>query len=274
MRIASAFTLMLLLALAVFAAPAAPMTNRQTLKIGVAEGKGKQTATDSFAPFLKQMNTSPKYAFEMVVFEDGEKQYEALRAGKVDLAFLGPAPYVKAHHEFKAEPVAAEAGDLRSMLVVAKTSPIRSVDALRGKTLALGYEGSTTTHLLPMLLLSKHQLKAEDLGRVMFVGDQTKKIADAVLDGTATAGGISETLYAAHKDKLRVLETSEPLPGALMVAHPKIGASVIKDLRVLFVKYVPAASSPRFPKGAVAVTDDTYNRVRFLCKVVLGHMYR
>jgi len=271
MRIACTFGLTLLLSLPSFAAPAA--TTRQTLKIGVAEGKGKQTAADSFAPFITQMNTSPKYAFEMVVFEDGEKQYEALRDGRVDLAFLGPAPYVKAHHEFKAQPVVAEAGDLRSMLVVAKSSPIRSVKDLRGKTLALGYEGSTTTHLLPMLLLSKHQLKSGDLSRVTFVGDQTKKIVDSVLDGTATAGGISETLYASHKNELRILETSEPLPGALMVAHPKLGANVIKELRALFVKYVPAAGSPRFPKGAVAVTDATYNRVRFLCKVVLGRMY-
>jgi phosphonate transport system substrate-binding protein len=271
MRIACAFGLTLLLSLQALAAPAT--TTRQTLKIGVAEGKGSQTAVDSFAPFIKQMNASPKYVFEMVVFEDGEKQYEALRDGKVDLAFLGPAPYVKAHHEFKAQPVVAEAGDLRSMLVVAKSSPIRSVKELRGKTLALGYEGSTTTHLLPMLLLSKHQLKGGDMSRVTFVGDQTKKIVEAVLDGTATAGGISETLYAAHKNELRVLETSEALPGALMVAHPKVGTTAIKDLRALFVKYVPTAGSPRFAKGAVAVTDDTYNRVRFLCKVVLGRMY-
>jgi ABC-type phosphate/phosphonate transport system substrate-binding protein len=87
------------------AAPPAPA--RKTLKVGVAEGKGKQTATDSFAPFLAQMNKSPTYAFEMVIFEDGEKQYAALRDGRVDLAFLGPAPYVKARYEFKAEPVVA-----------------------------------------------------------------------------------------------------------------------------------------------------------------------
>ena len=161
MRIASAVALTFLLSFPTLGAdPAA----RQTLTIAVAEGKGKQTAADSFAPFIKQMNASPSYAFKMVVFEDGDKQYEALRNGKVDLAFLGPAPYVKAHHEFKAEPVVAEAGDLRAMLVVGKSSPIRSVEALRGKTLALGYEGSTTTHLLPVLLLSKHQLKLEDLG--------------------------------------------------------------------------------------------------------------
>lgn len=272
MRFASAFGLTLLLSLPTLAA-APGATTRQTLKIGVTEGKGRQSAADSFAPFLMQMNLSPKYAFEMVVFEDGEKQYEALRHHKVDLAFLGPASYVKARFEFKAEPVAGEAGELRSMLVVAKNSPIRSVDELRGKTLALGYEGSTTTHLLPMLLLSKHHLKREDMGRVTFVGDQTRKIVDAVLDGTAVAGGISETLYGANKDKVRVLETSEALPGALMVAHPKIGTSVINDLRALFVKYVPTAGSPRFPKGAVAVTNDTYNRVRFLCRVVLGRMY-
>lgn len=263
---------MLLLSLSTFAAtPAA--TARQTLKIGLAEGKGKQTAAETFAPFLKQMNASPKYAFEMVVFEDGEKQYEALRDGKVDLAFLGPAPYVKAHYEFKAEPVVAEAGDLRGLLVVAKSSPIRTVEELRGKTLALGYEGSTTTHLLPMLLLSKHHLKSGDMSRVTFVGDQTKKIVDAILDGTAAAGGISETLYAANKDQLRVLETSEPLPGALIAAHPKVGPNVVKELRTLFVTYVPAPGSPRFAKGAVAVTDASYNRVRFLCKVVLGRMY-
>jgi phosphonate transport system substrate-binding protein len=272
MRITTAVALTLLFSLPAFAAaPAA--AKRQTLKIGVAEGKGKQSAVESFAPFIKQMNVSPSYSFEMVVFEDGEKQYEALRDGRVDLAFLGPASYVKAHHEFKAQPVVAEAGDLRSMLVVAKSSPIRSVKELRGKTLVLGYEGSTTTHLLPMLLLSKHQLKSGDMGRITFVGDQTKKIVDAILDGTAVAGGISENLFAAHKNELRVLETSEPLPGALIVAHPKVGATTLKELRALFVKYAPAAGSPRFPKGAVAVTDATYNRVRFLCKVVLGRMY-
>jgi len=264
---AIAFTL---LTLPLFAATPA---TRPTLKIGLAEGKGKQTAAETFAPFLKQMNASPRYAFEAVVFEDGEKQYEALQAGKVDLAFLGPAPYVKARYEFKAEPVAAEAGELRSLLVVAKSSPIKTVEELRGKSLALGYEGSTTTHLLPLLLLSKHHLKSEDMSHVTFVGDQTKKIVDAVLDGSATAGGISETLFAAHKDQLRVLETSEPLPGALIVAHPKVGANVVKDLRTLFVTYVPTPASPRFAKGAVAATDDMYNRVRFLCKVVLGRMY-
>ncbi len=270
MRIATVIGLTLL-TLPLFAAN--PATGKQTLKIGLAEGKGKQTAAETFAPFLKQMSSSPKYAFEAVVFEDGEKQYDALRAGKVDLAFLGPAPYVKARYEFKAEPVVAEAGELRSMLVVAKGSPITTVEQLRGKSLALGYEGSTTTHLLPLLLLSKHHLKKEDMGQVTFVGDQTKKIVDLVLDGSAAAGGISETLYAAHKNELRVLETSEPLPGALIVAHPKIGAGVVKELRSLFVTYAPVATSPRFAKGAVAATDDMYNRVRFLCKVVLGRMY-
>lgn len=270
MRIAAVSLFALFLAVPNYAA--AP-TTKQTLRIGVAEGKGSQTAAQTFAPFLKQMNASPKYNFEMVVFEDGEKQYDALRDGKVDVAFLGPATYVKARYQFKAEPVAAEAGDLRSVIVVAKSSPIKSVAELRGKTLALGYEGSTTTHLLPMLLLSKYHIKAEDLSHVNFVGDQTKKIVDAVLDGSAAAGGISETLFDAHKDQLRVLETSEPLPGALMVAHPKVGPSVIKDLRALFVTYVPAGTSPRFSKGAKAVTDETYNRVRFLCRVVLGRMY-
>jgi phosphonate transport system substrate-binding protein len=258
-----------LLSLSAAPAPAA----KQVLRIAVAEGKGQQTAAQSFAPFFKQMNASPNYSFQMVVFEDSEKQYEALKDGKVELAFLGPATYVKAHYEFKAQPLVAEAGDLRSMIVVKKSSPITKVEQLRGKDIALGYEGSTTTHLLPMLLFSKHYLKKEDLGKLMFIGDQTKKILDAVLDGTAAAGGVSENLYAAHKNELRVLETSEALPGAAIVASPKVSAKTAQELRALFVKYVPSPTAQRFTKGAVAVTDEKYNRVRFLCKVVLGHMY-
>jgi phosphonate transport system substrate-binding protein len=263
----------LAVALSLVAVPSSA-ADKQVIRIGVAEGKGKQNAAESFGPFLEQMNAaSPAYAFQMVVFDDGDKQYDALKTGKVDVAFLGPATYAKAHYEFKAEPLVAEAGDLRSMLVVAKNSPIKTVEELRGKTLALGYDGSTTTHLLPMLLLSKHDMKSSDLGKVVFIGDQTKKIVDAVLSGSAAAGGVSDTLYHAHEKELRVLETSEALPGATLVANPKLGAKATKDLRALFVKYVPAAGAQRFPKGAVAVTDATYNRVRFLCKVVLGRMY-
>ena len=271
MKIATSLCLALtLLSVSVTAAPAA----KQTIRIGVAEGKGKQTAADSFGPFLKQMNAaSSAYTFQMVVFDDGEKQYQALKDGKVELAFLGPATYVKAHYEFKAEPVVAEAGDLRSMIVVAKNSPVKTVEELRGKSIALGYEGSTTTHLLPMLLLSKHHLKSADLGRVVFVGDQTRKLIEAVTGGTAAAAGVSENLYHANQSILRVLDTSESLPGAALTANPKLGAKTIGELRALFVKYVPSPDTQRFTKGAVAATDATYNRVRFLCKVVLGKMY-
>jgi phosphonate transport system substrate-binding protein len=251
-------------------AAAAP---KKMIRIGVAEGKGSQRAAESFGPFLKHANSSPDFEFEMVVFADGDEQYDALKGGKVDLAFLGPATYAKAHHEFKAEPLVAEAGDLRSMIVVAKSSPLASVEQLKGKTLALGYDGSTTTHLLPMLLLSKHHLRKEDLGRALFIGDQTKKIVEAVLDGTADAGGISDTLYHAHENELRILDTSDALPGATIVANPKLGTSVTTALRALFASYVPVPGTQRFPKGAVAVTDATYNRVRFLCKVVLGRSY-
>jgi phosphonate transport system substrate-binding protein len=246
---------------------------KQNIRIGVADGKGPQSAAQSFGPFLKQMNASPNYSFEMVVFGDGDKQYQALKDGKVDLAFFGPATYVKARYEFKAEPLVAEAGDLRSMIVVAKNSPLKSAAELKGKSIALGYEGSTTTHLLPLLLLSKHGVRDANLGKLVFNGDQTKKIVESVLTGKTVAGGISENLYQSYKDQLRVLDTSESLPGATFVASPKLPPHVIRDLRALFVKYVPSAGTQRFPKGAVAVNDATYNRVRFLCKVVLGRMY-
>ena len=198
--------------------------------------------------------------------------YDAFKASEVDLALVGAVKYAEAHYETGAIPIISEGGMIRSMIVVKPDSPIKDLKDLAGKTFAMGYEGSTSTHLMPLLLLSKNLVKESDLGKVEFVGSDQEKIVDRVLSGGADAAGVVESVFEEHKNELRAVETSDPFPGSPLIAHKDANPTLIEAVRKLFLSYKPVEGQ-RFAKGAIAVTNADFNQIRFLCKVVLGKSY-
>ena len=226
------------------------------------------------APVVQHLNASAKIQVRAVAFDDDDALYEALRAGKVDLAFLGAVRYVQAHHEFGAQPVVPEGKASRGVIVVPVSSPLKTARELKGKRVAFGYQNSTTTYLIPLLLLSKNGMQPDDV-RGTFAGHQPQVLVDRMLAGEFDACAVSEVTLAANKAKVRALERSEPFPGPPLVARKGIGTPAIAELQRLFAAYkAPAgAANQRFTDGAVAVSDADYNRIRFLCKVVLKKTY-
>lgn len=253
-----------------------PAFAQKTFTIATAEGKTPGTAEKELERLLAHLNTSADYKFTLKTYPDYEAAYGAFKAKKADFALLGPVKYVEAHNDTGAIPLVAEAPKMQqSMIVVAKSSPIKSVADLKGKKFAFGYEDSTTTHLMPLLLLSKHHLTAADLGKAGFLGAQQEKIVEAVASGSYDAGALATSVYESNKDKVRLLEASEPIPGAAIVAHKDLDPTLFKKLRALFVSYPPPAdtSGQRFRKGATEIEDVDYNKVRFLCQVLFKKTY-
>jgi phosphate/phosphite/phosphonate ABC transporter binding protein len=259
------FLLALSLAAATLAPPLAVQA-KETVTLGYS---GRDVA-----PVVQHLNASPLLQVQAVAFANDDALYEALRAGKVDLAFLGAVRYVQAHHEFGALPVVADGKASRGVIVVPAPSPLTSAKQLRGKRIAFGYENSTTTYLIPLLLLSKNGLQPEDV-KGTFAGHQPQALVDRMLAGEFDACAVSEVTLAANKAKLRVLERSEPFPGPPLVARKGFSAAAAAEIRRRMPSYKPPAGSPnqRFSDGAVAIGDADYNRIRFLCKVVLKKSY-
>jgi len=243
---------------------------KQTVRVGVRETQADLQR--NFGGVVSHLASSDSFEFAFMTFDDYDALYEAFKAGTVDLALVGAVKYAEAHFETGAIPIVAEGGMVRSMIVVRNDSPIKDIKGLTGKAFAMGYEGSTSTHLMPLLLLSKHLMKASDLGRIDFVGSDQDKLVEQVLSGSVDAGSIVESVFDRYRDRVRAIETSEPFPGGPLIAHKNADPKLIEAVRRLFLSYKPVPGQ-RFGGGAIAVTNSDFNQIRFLCKVVLGKSY-
>lgn len=263
------FQTLLLLILAV------PVVATTSLILGVTEGATRGFMANEMAPVLAQLNSSSTYEFSLKVFSTHDDLYSALRSGAVDLAFLGAMKYVEAHSEIGAIPIVAEGPAVRSMFVVAPGSPFKSVADLKGKRIAFGYADSTTTYLIPSLILSKYGIHKDDM-KSTFVGHHPQELVDQMLAGKFDACPVSDYIYEKNKEKVRVLETSDDYAGPPIVVKKDFDPKAIDGIRALFLAYRPTAAneSKHFGHGAIAVTDNDYNRIRFLCKVLFNKMYK
>lgn len=244
-----------------------------TVRIGTSERAGKSSTARNFGPFLKHLNSGGgEFAYVLETYDTPEKLYADFRAKKVDVAILGPVLYVRAHAEIGAIPIAADGGEYHSIVFVREESPIRSLEELRGKSFAFGYADSTSSHLVPLLQMSKVRIKEADLGRHEFVGNH-EAVIEAVLAGKFEAGGCIEAAFLKHQGRgLRAIAKSDPIPSIPVVVHADADAAWLADFRRRVLAYKAPSSSPTEPfgRGVFPVTDADYNQVRFLCKVVLG----
>lgn len=243
---------------------------KETVRLGLTEKK--EHLASNFGGILAHLKSSGSYEFVVTLYPDYDAVYDAFKKGAIDLALVGAVKYAEAHFETGAIPVIAEGGMVRSMIIVKKDSPITELKDLAGQTFAMGYEGSTSTHLMPLLLLSKNRMKESDLGEVTFVGPDQHKIVEQVLSGKVAAAGIVESVFEEYGDRIRAVETSEPFPGGPLIAQKGTDPKLIEAVRKLFLSYKPVPGQ-RFSGGAIAVTNADFNQIRFLCKVVLGKSY-
>jgi phosphate/phosphite/phosphonate ABC transporter binding protein len=248
---------------------------KDNLTLGVNESTTAGQMAAEMAGIVAHLNTSQAIAVKLKVYPNHDALYAALRTSEVDVALLGAVKYVEAHDEFGAIPVVSEGRASTSGIAVPANSPIRKVEELRAKRLGFGYKDSTTTHLIPLLLLSKHGLKESDV-EAKFGGHQPQKIVDDMLAGKYDACAVSDVTYAQNKSRLRLLDNSDPYPGPPIVVRQDMNPKLRDELQKMFVSYKPAPdqASQRFAKGAMAVTNEDYNRIRFLCKVLFNKTYK
>src|SRR5436190_5283025 len=116
-------------------------------------------AGEEFGRVLGQLVGVP---VRVTVASDYAAVVEALRNQTADLAFVHPAGYVLANREAKARIVAKNQWHgkttFTSRIYVRKDSGIKTVEDLRGKTMAFVDPGSSSGYIYPMVLLIQRGL--------------------------------------------------------------------------------------------------------------------
>jgi phosphonate transport system substrate-binding protein len=192
----------------------------------------------------------------------------------VDLAYLTPVAYLKAHARGGAKIIAKTVtkgkASFQLMIVVKENSPYKTVADLKGKSFAFGDKRA----LLQRAAVVGAGINMKDFSEYKFIGHYDN-IARAVLNGDFEAGILKDTMAFAWQGKgLRILAESPDLPPYNITASADVDDDTLAKLKDAFLsldKNNPAhlkvikAVDKKYD-GFAATSDAEYDVVRELIK--------
>jgi len=194
--------------------------------------------------------------------------------GKVDLAYLTPVAYIKAHKKGNARLIAKTVtkgkASFRLMIVVKQDSKITKVSQLKGASFAFGDKRA----LLQRAAVVGAGMPLKKLGEYKFIGHYDN-IVRAVMNGDFDAGILKDTMAYKWEGKgVRILYATPDLPPYNIAASSKVSKSLLKKLRRAFLELDPKnpdqlavikAVDKKYD-GFAATNDAEYDVVRELIK--------
>ncbi len=216
---------------------------------------------------------------ELVVTTDYSSMIEAMRRGRLEIAYFGPLSYVLAKSRADIEPFAVQvskgAKTYNGVVIANAASGIKSLADIRGKTVAYGDQASTSSHLIPKSMLAKAGLLAGRDYSEQFLGAHDA-VALAVQSGRAQAGGLSKPIFEALVKKgvidparVAVLEVSPDYPNYPWTIRSGVDSETKKRVAEAFYRLSdPAVLKNLKAEGFAPAADSDYDVIRELGKVL------
>jgi phosphonate transport system substrate-binding protein len=262
-------------ALCLFGALGAAAQERpKKLVIGLLPGESAPTVMRLNEPLRAYLEEKLRLPVEVVVGANYAATSEALRFGRLDIAYLGPVTYILQSKRSPLEPFArpSHAGvgaTFQATIIVPADSPAKTLEALKGGEIAFGDPASTSGTWVPRWqLLNKGLVSGRDYTlRVLGAHDA---VALAVVNKKVAAGGLSKPIFERllkegkiARDKVRVLEDSPPIPEYMWTFRDGLDPAFKEEIRKAFLDVKdPAALAVFRAESFVPAVDKDVDRVR------------
>jgi phosphonate transport system substrate-binding protein len=230
--------------------------------------------------FAKALGELAGVPVRVTVASDYAAVIEALRNRTADLAFLHPVGYVIANREAKAMIIARNQwhgkSTFTSRIWVRKDSGIKSLDELRGKTMAFVDPASSSGYVYPMvMLIQKGLVKNRDpktfFREVMFSGAHdasVKALVNGHVDAIASFDMVRDQyLKDPDRDKVTWIAETPPIPEAGIAARDGLDPAMFARVRAALLKMQGPAYADVLKRmydidGFEAAEDKDYDPVR------------
>lgn len=273
------FFIATLLAAASFSTVQAQSLDPKTLRVALLPDENASTIIQNAQPLKAHLEKTLNRNIELVVTTDYSSMIEAMRFGRIEVAYFGPLSYVlaKSKSDIEAFAVGVTKGSptYTSVVITQSDSPLKSLKDLGGKTVAYGDRASTSSHLVPRAMIEDTGLVADRDYKTVYVGAHDA-VARAVETGKAQAGALSkpifETLLKSGRidpAKVRVLAETRPIPNYPMAMQAKLAPALKEQIRAAFVDLKDPAILKTFrAEGFAATSDKDYDVLRDTAKVL------
>lgn len=282
-----------LLSVAATTAMAAGMHNPDTLKVALLPDENAATVIQDNKPLAAYLEDKLGRDIELIVTTDYSSMIEAMRFGRIDVAYFGPASYTIAKDKMKGgdldiEPFAARlkggATTYQSVIIANAEAGVASIEDMKGKNLevAFGDQASTSSHFAPKYTMMLAGIQPGQDYKENFLGAHDA-VAVNVQRGNAQVGGLSRPIFERllskgkiDADKVVVLGYSADIPQYPWVMRTDMTEELQASIRNAFLdlKKGEAASDgvlkPFKADGFAAITDADYDIIRDIRKNVQG----
>lgn len=211
-----------------------PGKQRPTLRLGVVGFYNPRLMYLKYQPLVDYLTQHTRWRVELDLSSSYRETVARLCSGRVQIAYLGPFTYLRAAEACGVRPVvrlnSGRRETYRSHILVREDSPIKDLAGLRGKSFGYGAVLSTSSHLIPRLMLQEAGLRP---GQDVFCRyyQHHERAARAVLLGEVAACGIRDLVADQFKGRgLRVVARSEPIPNFPLALTPNPPADLERAL--------------------------------------------
>lgn len=231
--------LLLMLALLFFCLIGVESWARDHLTLGIHPYKSPTKLINAYKPLADYLSEKIGLPVKIVISKDYKSHIYAVGEDKYDLAYMGPASYVRLVDQFGKKPLIAcqevnGKPTFQGKIIVRKDSDLESLKQLKGKNFAFGDPASTMSHLVPRYMLYRAGIRTDNLGHYKFLGSHDN-VALSVLAGDYDAGAVKEAVFFKYEARgLRVLETTPELTEHNFVASSTLESVIVEKLRQAF----------------------------------------
>jgi phosphate/phosphite/phosphonate ABC transporter binding protein len=162
--------------IASFALPAfAQGRDPSKLRVALLPDENAATLIQNAQPLKAHLEKTLSKDIELIVTTDYSSMIEAMRFGRIEIAYFGPFSYVLAKSkapEIEPFAVGIEKGKptYNSILIAQADGPVKDIADIRGKPFGFGDQASTSSHLVPRAHLLKMGLKGDRDYKVVHLG--------------------------------------------------------------------------------------------------------
>jgi phosphonate transport system substrate-binding protein len=268
------------LGLSLAKAAAQPASNPTKLRVALLPDENASTIIQNAAPLRAYLERELGKDIELVVTTDYSSMIEAMRFGRIEVAYFGPLSYVLAKSKAPdIEPFAVGVSKgsptYKSVVIARADGPVKALTDIRGKMVGFGDFASTSSHLIPRALLARNGMIGDTDYKYVLLGAHDA-VARAVQSGQVQAGGLSQEIFKSlvakgsiDGDKVIVLAESDPIPNYPITMQGYLTTALKTSIKKAFLELNDKEILKTFRAESFMATDDrAYDILRETAKLL------
>lgn len=229
-----------------------------------------------YEPVLSYLQQETGYKFDMVYYADYALLLQKIKSGEVDVAFLGPLPYVELKRMApNVQPIIrflnAKGDDKYSCTLFTSAQSSISLAQFTNRSVALTQRLSTCGYLSMENLLQKNSLSLKS-NHYEYTGSHSNSVLSVVI-GDSDAGGAKTSIVQEYSHLgLKPLAQTLKLPGFLWVGSQNLSKPILQKIKQAMLKLMPLTNpehtlitrqwGKNMRYGAINANDHDYDVIR------------